>query len=260
MLKLEKEKSNDSCIYKIVNIKNNKIYIGSAVNFNKRVSNHLYNLRKNKHHSKKLQNSYNKHGEKNFKFIIIIKCPKEYLIKLEQKFLDSLKPQYNISPTAKNCLGVKHSLESNLKKSLNHFRKNKFGKDNPSSRILYQYDKDGNFIKKWYGAKEFVRFHKNKNYFDSNITLAARKGIISYGFIWSHDYKGMKINVGKKRRKLLSDCQIIQRDLNNNFIKEYLNIKEAANELQKCASSIRRCVQKKQKTAYGFFWEQKESN
>ena len=101
-----------TCIYKIVNITNNKIYVGSAVNFRKRKNLHLKNLRDNKHHSKYLQSSYNKHGIENFKFCIIELCEKENLLEREQYYIDALKPQYNVCKSVeKSRLGLKSSPE-----------------------------------------------------------------------------------------------------------------------------------------------------
>lgn len=109
-----------SGIYKILNKFNNKIYIGSAKNLNKRKSSHFNDLLKNRHSNKKLQNSYNKYGAKNFEFIILCNCPKEYLIKLEQWFLDNLKPSYNICKVAGSRLGQK--MKPNVKKAINEGR------------------------------------------------------------------------------------------------------------------------------------------
>jgi len=53
-------------IYKIKNMINGRTYIGSAINFSRRMSSHVSLLNMNKHHSKYLQNSWNKHGEHNF--------------------------------------------------------------------------------------------------------------------------------------------------------------------------------------------------
>ncbi len=63
--------NNRSGIYAIVNLKTEKFYIGSAVKLNSRKSLHLNQLRKGKHHSKYLQNSYNKHGEECFIFKVL---------------------------------------------------------------------------------------------------------------------------------------------------------------------------------------------
>lgn len=60
-----------SCVYSITNIANNKKYIGSTKDFNKRISQHLYNLRNNIHINIYLQRSFNKYEEKCFVFDVI---------------------------------------------------------------------------------------------------------------------------------------------------------------------------------------------
>ena len=84
-----------SGIYQIRNTKDNKIYIGSAVNLNKRKNNHFSHLRRNLHSNKHLQNAFNKHGRNNFIFEVLITCHKSMLIWYEQQFLDQWKPEYN---------------------------------------------------------------------------------------------------------------------------------------------------------------------
>lgn len=110
------------CVYKIQsNIKPERIYIGSAASgFRHRKALHLYNLRHNNHHSKKLQNHFNKYGESDLVFSILICCEKENILDREQFFLDSIKPWFNNSKKAGNCLGVKHSLESRHNMSKSH--------------------------------------------------------------------------------------------------------------------------------------------
>lgn len=107
----------NSGIYQIRNIINNKLYIGSSSNFLRRQATHFKSLAANKHHSKYLQRSYNKYGKSNFKFEIIAKSPREkhYLLKLEQFFLDKLKPTYNMTLTAGSQLGTKHTVYAKSK-------------------------------------------------------------------------------------------------------------------------------------------------
>lgn len=104
-----------SGIYKITNLVNNKFYIGSAIDLVERKYEHFRKLKNNQHCNILLQNSFNKHGLDNFNFEIIANCPKEYLIKLEQFFIDTINPQYNICKVAGNKLGVKHKEESKQK-------------------------------------------------------------------------------------------------------------------------------------------------
>jgi len=105
-------------IYKIESKSHpDRCYIGSAVNFNNRRLKHLSALRKNNHHSLKLQNHYNKYSENDLIFSILICCDKEELINQEQFFLDSLKHWFNILPVAGSPLGYKYSLEVRMKVS-----------------------------------------------------------------------------------------------------------------------------------------------
>lgn len=63
----------NSGIYGILNIINNKIYIGSSKNISSRLSRHFYDLNRNNHHNQYLQNAYNKYGKESFQKIILEK-------------------------------------------------------------------------------------------------------------------------------------------------------------------------------------------
>ncbi len=60
-----------ACIYGIKNNINGKYYIGQTINLRNRKGRHKYLLKNNKHHNLRLQNAWNKYGEKNFEFIIL---------------------------------------------------------------------------------------------------------------------------------------------------------------------------------------------
>lgn len=83
-------------IYKIVNLINNKFYIGSSRNIKDRISHHLSELKNNKHTNTHLQNSYNKYGKENFKFEVIEYCELTELLLKEEYYIQNLKPEYNI--------------------------------------------------------------------------------------------------------------------------------------------------------------------
>jgi group I intron endonuclease len=57
-------------IYKIINVINNKFYVGSAVDFTARKRRHWWALRSQRHANKHLQAAWNKYGEQAFVFII----------------------------------------------------------------------------------------------------------------------------------------------------------------------------------------------
>jgi len=112
---------NISGIYKIQSVINpERCYIGSAINFNKRRRGHLELLRRNKHPNNKLQNHFNKYGENDLQFSVLLGCEKEYLIENEQFFIDSYKPWFNICPKAGNSLGVKHTKQACINMGESH--------------------------------------------------------------------------------------------------------------------------------------------
>jgi group I intron endonuclease len=91
-----------SGIYKIINIKTGKFYLGSSNNIKKRWKIHKSSLRHNRHHSIHLQRAWNKYGENSFKFELVEEIT-ENLLEIEQNYLDKLKPYetgYNTSKVA----------------------------------------------------------------------------------------------------------------------------------------------------------------
>lgn len=113
-------------IYKIENLINSHIYVGSSFEVEARKTKHFYLLDKGNHHSIHLQRAYNKYGKENFKFEILEELNnvsiEEVLLK-EQFYLDSLNPEYNICKIAGSCIGVKRSKESRDKMVKRFFTK-----------------------------------------------------------------------------------------------------------------------------------------
>jgi group I intron endonuclease len=62
-------------IYKIINVVNNKFYVGSAVDLKRRKTRHFSELRNNRHSNGRLQNSWNKYGEQAFVFVVVEELP-----------------------------------------------------------------------------------------------------------------------------------------------------------------------------------------
>jgi len=110
-----------SSIYIIRNLVNNKVYVGSAVNTDKRWSQHKHSLKEGKHHSCLLQRVWDKYGEQNFKFEIIQEVQNPiHLLSYEQVFLDYYKSYehdkgYNICKIAGSPFGLKRSDEAKQK-------------------------------------------------------------------------------------------------------------------------------------------------
>lgn len=90
------EESKVVGIYKITNIKNNKVYIGQSVNIKTRWKQHIAELNSNKHGNEHLQYSWNKYGENSFVFETICECEKESLDDLEIKYIEEYDSMNNI--------------------------------------------------------------------------------------------------------------------------------------------------------------------
>lgn len=58
-------------IYKIINIINNKFYVGSAVDLKRRKTRHFSALRTGKHNNRHLQAAWIKYGEQAFVFVVV---------------------------------------------------------------------------------------------------------------------------------------------------------------------------------------------
>lgn len=89
-------------IYKITNIKNNKVYIGQSVNIEKRWREHIYAFRRGDHTNVYFQRAWNKYGEENFIFEIIEECLIENLNDKESFYIlkfQATNPQYGYNRT-----------------------------------------------------------------------------------------------------------------------------------------------------------------
>ena len=85
-------------IYEIKNKINNKRYIGRTKYPINRKNRHFKDLKDNIHHCLYLQNAYNKYGEQNFEFSILIdNLSLEDATKLEFEMINSNEELYNVS-------------------------------------------------------------------------------------------------------------------------------------------------------------------
>jgi len=258
--------TNNSGIYLIINLQNNKFYVGSAVNVKKRKNKHLQQLRKNNHDNSYLQYSFNKYGESNFVFTLIEDVPdKNNLTIREQYWIDTLDAcnkniAYNILPKANSTLGYKHGSKSTEKHrqaglNLSPEARQKIAESKYKSVI--QLTLEGEFVKKWDSIKEAC---DTLGFQQSSIsTCCANKNNVKQhkGFIWvwEHNYKDFDINNYKRPYKNNKGKITLQYDLDGNFIKEWLNAKTASRELGLEYTSITECCTGKINTSQGFIWK-----
>lgn len=91
-------KLKEKCgIYMFFNMISGKRYIGSSVDIYNRIHEHVHNLNNNKSHNAHFQNSWNKYGEEVFMFCVLEFCDSEIRFDREQYYIDTLKPEYNLT-------------------------------------------------------------------------------------------------------------------------------------------------------------------
>lgn len=109
-------------VYKIENLINSKIYIGSTTqSFLIRFRQHYTDLKRGCHKNDHLQYAWNKYKECNFEFTILESCNKDICFLREQHYLDFLNPMdpiigYNINPNSTGTPNL--SKETIIKRSI----------------------------------------------------------------------------------------------------------------------------------------------
>lgn len=165
-------------IYKIINVVNNKFYVGSAVDLKRRKTRHFSELRTGKHNNRHLQAAWVKYGEQAFVFVVVEELPDDAdLLAAENVWLkehvgkdycynlgvDATAPSLGmsgeLSPTwgrkrtpkelaAQNWTGKKHTTESKAK-----IREHLLGKPKSAevrAKISATLSGEGNY---WFGKK-----------------------------------------------------------------------------------------------------------
>jgi len=219
-------------IYKIINLKNNKFYIGSSNNLSKRISNHKRSLNKNKHHNVHLQNAFNKYGKDMFVFEIIEQCSIDVLIVREQWFIDNLKPYYNIRKIAENNTGVVRSEEVRLK----HSKMMTGRKHSEESKLKMSLSQKG----------------KSKCYSEvylKNLSNKMKSLKLAKGVKWTDKQK--------IARGILKSKPVIQYDLKGIFIKEYPRVKDVELLNNFNQDMVTQCCKNKKTSYKGFIWKYK---
>lgn len=177
-------------IYYIENIENHKKYIGQSIDIYSRWQQHKSELNRNKHCNNKLQNAWNKYGEKNFSFNILEKCNFSDLDKKEQDYIskyNSYYDGYNLDFGGTDRVRWTDEMREKLSK----LKSNMSDQDKEICRIAHQkecipilqIDFKSNIVNKWtYGARETS---KKLNVEQSCIWNCVNHKRKTYkGFIW----------------------------------------------------------------------------
>jgi group I intron endonuclease len=71
LIKQYKQTIQPMGIYQVKNLKNNRIFIGSAKDLRGRINSNRFQLKTGAHFNKDLQNEYNENGDENFSFEVL---------------------------------------------------------------------------------------------------------------------------------------------------------------------------------------------
>ncbi len=282
-------------IYKITTKHNNKFYIGSSNNIEKRFLAHLSKLKRNVHDSPYFQAVYNKYGIENLSFEIIHELEDENIqFEIEQYYLDLYKCYdrrigYNVSKTAQcNTSGQKiiHKYdlegyyietfesikEAQIKYKLNSISQALKGKNSKTCggfqwkyekldkidslyKIYCCYDKNGDFFKSFKSKKEASLFFNFTSL--SNITRAINENLTSSNYYWRvWNTKNFDKTIIPKKRK--SSAKKVQKlDLKGNFIEEFDSVTDAAISIKVDVGNLSRLFKgnTKYNTCHGFKWK-----
>ena len=217
-------------IYKITNKLNGKIYIGQSVDIKKRWREHIFSSLhfENKVHNSPIHLALAKYGKDNFNFEIIEICDKNKLNEKEIYWVDyykSYKNGYNAT----------------------------IGGDEDHRHLgtpIEVYDLEGNYIITYDNATitaEKIGVHRGCIY-----QILDGKRLSAKGFQFKRVNDDKIITKYKSRQG--GTIKILQKDLNNNVIKEWDSAAQIKRELGFDSSSITKCCKHKLKTYKGYRW------
>lgn len=147
-------------VYALEHINSGKRYIGSTVDFHRRILTHKNTLQQGKGCNKTLQADWDAFGADAFRFIIleqVLDCVD--LLAREQYWIDKTEDRYNVKPFAGTGKGTSQpwhwtkvqGVTEEQRQHMSEAQKRLYasGYKHPRARAVLQYSLDGVFIKEW---------------------------------------------------------------------------------------------------------------
>lgn len=279
-------------IYKIENLVNGKIYIGQTIrSIEERSKEHFRDAFriKSSNYNCLLYRAIRKYGINKFSVTKIEKIENNKLNEREQFWIayyksygegynmniggDAIQPSIDTNKilqrkkdgATNESLSKEFAISKTTVANILHrsgINRNESAKLSTSSRMkkIIQYNKDGKEIARYSSVSEAARQVDGHS---GNIVQALKHKIITaYGYIWLYEDEQNNLTeiVEKIKGRNLSHIKSIEQyDLNGNLIATYNSIKEAINKLNlKSGTNISNVLNKRSKSAYGFYWKYKE--
>ena len=231
-------------IYKITNVITNDFYIGKTTqSINKRWTQHKCGAKlcKKYNTNNRFYNAIRKYDSVNFVVELLEEVELLQIDEREIYWITFLNPKYNTSPGGKSTKGF-------LGKTLS--QQHKYNLIHSDSYPIFQYDLEGNFIRKWDYVQEAVKYYSCKS-----ISHAVNnKQITAKNFRWFREYLGVKIDSYIKTSH--SSKKICRVDSSGNRI--FYNSMTEAGKGGFSSSKICLVCQGKRKKHRGFKWEYAE--
>lgn len=274
-------------IYKITNLINEKVYIGQSIDINYRFHNHKsesFNPKSNAYNTA-IHRSIRKYGIENFSFEVIEECAKELLSEREIYWIayyNSYGNGYNLTSGGEGAPSIDRQAVFNLwdegfsideiskiiscdkhtaiyiLESYEQYSKEesyKRGRKNAKNKIckpVLQYDLNGNFVAKYNSATDAANAVKTTS---SNI-----RGVLcgdqqsAGGYQWIRE--GQEPPGVYKAKSQNDKKEVLQFDLNHNFIKKHTSMTEAAKSVGLLSpKSITMACKDNKHIAAGYYWE-----
>ena len=227
-------------IYMIQNKVNNKIYIGQAVDIEKRWGEHRRGLRGGYHHNKHLQNSWKREGEENFEFTILLECGEADLNMYEEYYIFELMTYDPRVGYNKDYGGKSGRPTEEAKRKLSESAKGKHHSEETKRKMSEARKGERNSMHSKHHSEETKRKLSEANKGEKNPM---------YGKQLSEETKR---KMSEAKRKISKP--VVQLDRNSNEIVNVFNSVMEADRQGFDNGNISRCCNGKLKTYKGYKW------
>ena len=230
------EFSNKPCIYMLTNKFNGNIYIGQSSNIYQRICCHASSCKNNKS-TQRIVRAIRQFGFKSFTITILEYCDKENLDEREVSWISKLNPEYNVAIGGKTNKGYHCSEETKKILSIKASQqwKNKSDEEKELFRKRCKGPKVGHIV------TEATR---------------AKLRALNLGKKMSEETK-RKISISNKGKNdnKSHNKRIGAFDDNNNLIKEYPSIVDAASKLKVSTGCISGVLRGRRRHCRGYIWK-----